>query len=323
MPRNTVSYCVLVASPSDTVHERQVVEDVVRDWNSAHSAKTGTILRALRWELDAVPDIGERPQAIIQKQLVEEADILIGVFLARLGTPTGVASSGTVEEIDRFIQLKRPVLLYFSSGPVPRDHDPAQLQMLNAYRNQISKSGLFFEFNGPEDLRRLVSRHLAHKMGSMEASSPAPMVPEPVKAEIETKSRGRSGDVRTVTIAAVIENLSPTKRISSYICTLSVPAPCLTFQSAIYVCEMKPAPKGRRRFRRMESDDGAIKMILPGERAQVLTIELGIEQLKMKGTWLEGDFEGALRDNVTLDVVAGEAQIHAERTISDIFEGMI
>jgi hypothetical protein len=33
---------------------------------------------------------------------VESGDILMGVFWTRLGTPTGKAPSGTVEEIEHF-----------------------------------------------------------------------------------------------------------------------------------------------------------------------------------------------------------------------------
>jgi hypothetical protein len=325
MPRNTVSFCVLAASPSDVIHERQVIEEVVRDWNSAHSAQAGIILRVLRWELDAVPEVGDRAQAIINKQLVEEADILIGVFLARLGTPTGVAPSGTVEEIERFIELDRPVMLYFSTSPVERNHDPAQLQMLNTYKRQIAATGLYFEFDGIDNLRRMVSRHLAHKMATIEtlAKSLVPPKTELMKVYIEKGLRGRSGDVRTVKISAIVENLSPVNRISSYICTLSVPSACLTFESSRYICEIKSAIKGRRSFRRMETNEGAVKMIPPGDRAQILTLDLGIDQLKMKGTWLEGDFEGTLADKVTLDAVVEGEQVHSERSIRDVFEGMV
>jgi hypothetical protein len=90
MPRNSTVYEVL-ASPSDVLTERIILTEVIEDWNSANSRARGISLQALRWELDSVPATGARTQAIINKQLVKDADIVLAVFGARLGTPTGEA----------------------------------------------------------------------------------------------------------------------------------------------------------------------------------------------------------------------------------------
>ena len=87
MPRNSIVYEVLIVSPNDVAPERDIVAEVIADWNSAHARATGIVLQARRWKLDVVPQMGGRPQALINKQLVEDADILIGVFASRLGTP--------------------------------------------------------------------------------------------------------------------------------------------------------------------------------------------------------------------------------------------
>jgi len=42
--------------------------------------------------------MGDRPQAIINKQLVDDADILVAVFWTKLGTATGAAMSGSVAQ---------------------------------------------------------------------------------------------------------------------------------------------------------------------------------------------------------------------------------
>jgi len=51
------------------------------------------------WTEHAVAEFGERPQAILNNQIVEEADLAVALFHDRLGTPTGEAESGTAEEI--------------------------------------------------------------------------------------------------------------------------------------------------------------------------------------------------------------------------------
>ncbi len=47
--------------------------------------------------------MGDRPQGIINEQLVNNCDIFIGIFWGRLGTRTGKTESGSVEEIEKFI----------------------------------------------------------------------------------------------------------------------------------------------------------------------------------------------------------------------------
>ncbi len=125
------------------------------------------MLQARRWELDSVPELGDRPQAIINRQIVDGADLLIAVFSARLGTSTGVSASGTAEEIERLRSMDKPALVYFSKAPLPRDHDPDQLKRLNEYKRELRAKGLYCEFESDEDLRRQVSRHLAGTISTL------------------------------------------------------------------------------------------------------------------------------------------------------------
>lgn len=75
----------------------------------------------VRWEREVVPTYGESgPQDIINEQLVNKFDILIGVFWTKIGTPTLRASSGTLEEINIFIQNIKAVMVYFLDTPLHR-----------------------------------------------------------------------------------------------------------------------------------------------------------------------------------------------------------
>lgn len=90
---------VFIASTNDLREERQAVEEVLRDWNARNARDRQIILKPIRWEQDATPELGpESFQAVINKRLLDPADILIGMIGKRLGSPTGKSIAGTVEE---------------------------------------------------------------------------------------------------------------------------------------------------------------------------------------------------------------------------------
>src|ERR1700733_5175714 len=173
MPQQGTIYRVLVASPADGVRERQLVPDIIHAWNAAHSLSVSAVLEPVLWETHARPELGERPQAIINKQLVSACDILIGTFWTRLGTRTGKAESGTAEEIEEFRAAGRPVLLYFSSAPVAPDSiNFAQYEALKAYKTKLGKGSLYFEYDSLDQLRDHLQRHVAGTMAILH-SGPA------------------------------------------------------------------------------------------------------------------------------------------------------
>jgi hypothetical protein len=63
---------VLIASPSDVSEEREAVTNDVLAWNAANYASTGIMLNPVRWETHSYPASGDRPQAILNKQIVEQ-----------------------------------------------------------------------------------------------------------------------------------------------------------------------------------------------------------------------------------------------------------
>ena len=74
----------------------------------------------VRWETHAHPVTGTRPQGAINDQLVAQADLLVGMFWTKIGTSTGVAVSGTAEEIDKIVAAGKPAMLYFLGGRLTR-----------------------------------------------------------------------------------------------------------------------------------------------------------------------------------------------------------
>jgi hypothetical protein len=134
MPFKSETYRVLIASPSDLTEERQAATDAVNEWNALHAAAESVVLLPVKWETHATPESGVRPQAAINRQLVQQCDLLVGMFWTKIGTRSGVAESGTVEEIDQFVAGGKPALLYFSGRPIdPNKIDLKQHRKLRAF----------------------------------------------------------------------------------------------------------------------------------------------------------------------------------------------
>lgn len=165
MAQTGTIFRVLVASPSDCIHERKIIPEVISAWNAVHSVSCAAIIEPVLWETHSRPGMGSRPQEIINYQLVNHCDLVIGAFWTRLGTPTGVAESGTAEEIEHFREAGNPVLLYFSSAPVvPESLDVDQFKALGQYKERLGQQGLYSKYDSLADFRDQLQRHLAGQM---------------------------------------------------------------------------------------------------------------------------------------------------------------
>jgi hypothetical protein len=90
---------VMIASPGDVLDEKRAVREILNLWNDVNSRDAKAMLTPVSWETHAAPDLSGRPQELINQRVLRECDLLVGIFWTRLGTPTGKAASGTVEEI--------------------------------------------------------------------------------------------------------------------------------------------------------------------------------------------------------------------------------
>jgi hypothetical protein len=170
MSFRTETYRVLIASPSDLTEERQVATEAINDWNAQHAAAESIVLLPVKYETHAFPQVGIRPQQAINDQLVSKCDILIGMFWTKFGTDTGVAESGTVEEIDQFVAAGKPAMLYFSNRPVSPDKvDPAQQARLKKFQQETYKTALVGKFSDLAELRNILLRDLVQQVRSLKS----------------------------------------------------------------------------------------------------------------------------------------------------------
>jgi hypothetical protein len=167
------TYRVLIASPSDLADERQAATEAVNDWNAQHAVAEFVVLLPVKWETHSMPQAGIRPQAAINDQLVTHSDILLGLFWTKLGTSTGVAESGTVEEIDQFVAAEKPAMLYFSTRPIdPNKIDLKQHRRLRSFKAITYKKALTGGFSTVDELRHRLLRDLMFQVRQMKAKHP-------------------------------------------------------------------------------------------------------------------------------------------------------
>ncbi len=200
MPFDAKVFRILVASPGDVGDERQVIPEVINEWNTVSSLQTKSILMPVKWESHSAPLLGNRPQAIINEQLVNDCDLLVGVFWTRIGTNTGVAVSGTVEEIERFIAMGKPVMLYFSQSPIDPDKiDIDQFSSMRKFKEKVRLQGLTESYSGIADFRHKFSRQLSINLTE---------ILNRTAIEIEEKSRIPGSDEPLLTIVPQLPNSS-------------------------------------------------------------------------------------------------------------------
>ena len=152
---------VLIASPSDLTEERAAAVEAINVWNASHSVSQMVVLLPVMWETHSRPAVGDRPQAILNEQFVDDCDMLIAMFWARMGSDTGKAPSGSVEEIDRVAAAGKPVMIYFSDRPVPPSSiDLDQLHKLSSFKSDTMQKALIDNFVSTETLKGKLVRHL-------------------------------------------------------------------------------------------------------------------------------------------------------------------
>jgi len=144
-------YNVMIASPGDVADDREVARLAVHRWNDLHAEDKGVVLLPIGWVTHSYPEKGSHPQSVINKQVLERADILIALFNARLGTPTEGYDSGTVEEIQKAHADGKHTMVYFSNRDIKREQfEPDEYKRLEAYKEQFD--GLYEEYSSSQDL---------------------------------------------------------------------------------------------------------------------------------------------------------------------------
>lgn len=130
-------------------------------WNDLHAEDRHTVLLPVGWDTHASPSMAAPPQEVINRQVLEGCDLLLGIFWTRLGTPTVDARSGTVEEIERHLARGGRAMLYFSDTPVePSGINADQYAAVQQFRDECRLRGLVETYSSHGEFREKLTRQL-------------------------------------------------------------------------------------------------------------------------------------------------------------------
>jgi hypothetical protein len=165
----------MISAPSD-VDETDIgaVVDAVYRWNAIYGVQFGSVVVPIHWSKHSAAEHGIRPQASLNEQLVDSADILIAIFWHRLGTATGESESGTVEEIERADANDAYVAVLRCRREVsPNDIEPEQVSSLNSYLKGIRQESLVFDYSDVAELRERVDAILNRSVTQSDSGAAA------------------------------------------------------------------------------------------------------------------------------------------------------
>lgn len=145
---------IFVSSPGDVAEERDLMDEIIHNYNQFIGRPKSIILQTIRWEKTVIPQVGaDDPQAIVDQQ-TPDYDIYIGILKQRFGTPTTSYGSGTEQELRTALaayeQNGRPwVTLYFNNAPFlpfEKEEDIRQYQKVFNLRQEVEKKGIIGKY---------------------------------------------------------------------------------------------------------------------------------------------------------------------------------
>lgn len=168
MAYNATIYNFMLGGPKDVDQHLAAVVEVAHEWNAIHSEHQKAVILPLHWATHARPRLGQRPQEIINEDVLARADVLIAIFSTRVGTPTGEDVSGTVEEIRKHIARSGRAIVYFSEIPVgPQSIELDQIAALREFRAECERIGVIRTFSSTDQLRSIAHRDISQLMNDL------------------------------------------------------------------------------------------------------------------------------------------------------------
>ena len=167
------TYKIMIGCPGDIKEEIGIAMRVINHWTTLHAEEHSTVLLPIHWATSSYPEHGAHPQTLLNGQLASKSDMLIGIFGAKVGTPTDKAQSGTIEEIEEHVKSGKPVMLFFR-----RQNDtsiPAsEIEKLQSFKSNVKDQCLYREYDTPSTFEATFTDALELFLANNWLSEPKP-----------------------------------------------------------------------------------------------------------------------------------------------------
>ncbi|QQZ55326.1 hypothetical protein IFE09_18160 [Streptomyces microflavus] len=217
---------LLISAPKDlTDGDRAVIERSVSRWNFNYGKQFQLTVLPIWWGEHASSEFGEHPQDVINRQLIDDADLALAIFWTRLGTGSERAVSGTAEEIERMAEAGKTVSVLHCTRAIPGLSDLEQQIALRDYLASIQPKALVMSYANEADLvsrvDNLLSRQATQfmaKVSDSKASNPDqelgvwPSID--FQERVDTDQRGRVRTRRSHYIVLTNKGSLPARNVS-------------------------------------------------------------------------------------------------------------
>ena len=152
---------LMISCPSDVKTEIEIINRVVDNINDSIGFSMNIFVKTLYWSKNVMPEAGDYPQSIINKQILDKSDAIIAIFGNKIGSPTQHYESGTIEEIELMIQKRKQVFVYFSDKPVRKSEIDMEAEAkIQAFKEKYRDRGIYVVYGSDEEFNYYVSMHL-------------------------------------------------------------------------------------------------------------------------------------------------------------------
>lgn len=165
MVYQSLTQLMLISAPADLPDRHlSLIRKTINQWNLNYGRLMSTTVLPVSWSENAVPEFGNRPQALLNGQIVDGADSALAIFSDRLGTPTGEAESGTDEEITKLAEAGKSVFVLRNNceRPVTRGVSAAkEKERLESYLEKLEGKALILSYADEAELIQHVNAMLS------------------------------------------------------------------------------------------------------------------------------------------------------------------
>jgi len=167
--RNATIIQICIVSPGDIPEWRNETERFIKEYTPPKDV----IIDVVRWEKDTpntsnIKDI----QGHININLIDESDILVGMFWSKFGTATKNAKSGTEEEIKRHLEKEKPVILYLIDEPIkPSVVNSGEYKKIEDFKMENKDKGVYTLINDFTELRQHLEKDITYNINKVISNS--------------------------------------------------------------------------------------------------------------------------------------------------------